>query len=85
MDDVLGLLLGPQRSSGSMAGIVVAIVAVLLATALIGYFVWCYLRAKDSQANSATDEAREYRASGGDAGWAGARAFSEDGASCAQQ
>jgi hypothetical protein len=44
MDNVSELLLGPQRSSGSTAGLVVAIVAVLLATALIGYFVWCYIR-----------------------------------------
>src|SRR5688572_22601482 len=44
MDDVSEFLVGGQRASGSTFGVVLAIVAVLLATALMGYFVWCYAR-----------------------------------------
>jgi hypothetical protein len=44
MDDISEFLLGGQRSPGSMSGIALAIVAGLLASALLGYLVWCYMR-----------------------------------------
>src|SRR5688572_16122340 len=44
MDDISEFLLGPQRSSGPMTGMLLAAFAVLVAAALLAYFGWCYFR-----------------------------------------
>ena len=44
MADISEFLLGPQRSSGSMTGPVLAALAVLIAVALLAYLAWCYFR-----------------------------------------
>lgn len=44
MNNVSELLLGPQQSATSSSGIVLALVSIVLAGALLGYLLWCYLR-----------------------------------------
>jgi len=44
MDDISELLLGPQRSTGSTFGIVLAVIGVALASALMIYLLRCYVQ-----------------------------------------
>src|SRR5688572_31725576 len=44
MDDISELLLGPQHPSSSPVGTLLALIAIVLAGALLGYLLWCYLR-----------------------------------------
>src|SRR5688500_18876024 len=44
MDDISQFLLGPQRSTGSTFGIVLAVIAAALASALMIYLLRCYIQ-----------------------------------------
>src|SRR5688572_19494873 len=44
MDDISELLLGPQHPSSSPLGTLLTLIAIVLAGALLGYLLWCYLR-----------------------------------------
>jgi len=44
MDDISEFLTGPQRATGSSFGIVLTVIALVLASALLLYFLRCYIQ-----------------------------------------